>query len=320
LLAAKFSYRNTYFHQEPVLDILHAPSWMSETPDFLIWTEVFEHVPAPVSRTFAGGPSRRVNAGWYDIGSGKGSTVMSTNEDALGCSICGGGEFSARPVLWDGLAAEWQLSPDERAYVDRQQGKACIACGGNLRSIALADAILAAAGATTTLKEFAASAAAAALSLLEINEAGTLGPILAGLPGHRLAAYPDVDMHQMPFGDASFDMVVHSDTLEHVSHPIRALAECRRVLKPGGSLCFTVPTIVGRLTRNRAGLARSFHGASTTNSDDFLVHTEFGADMWTFVVAAGFDAVTIHTVAFPDATAMRATKPVHLNRDSGRPA
>jgi hypothetical protein len=43
-------------------------------------------------------------------------------------------------------------------------------------------------------------------------------------------------------------------------------------------------------------------------SDDYLVHTEFGADMWTFVIAAGFSSLTIHAVAYPDATAISAKR------------
>ena len=226
----------------------------------------------------------------------------------LSCSICGGDAFSSSAVLWDGLAAEWQLSPDERASVDRQQGTACTGCGGNLRSIALADAMRHAAGTSLTLQAFAASPPAASLALLEINEAGTLSPILRQLPGHTLAAYPAIDMHDLPYAGANFDMVVHSDTLEHVSQPVRALAECRRVLRPGGWLCFTIPTIVGRLTRSRAGLGKSFHGDPAMSYDDYLVHTEFGADMWTFVMAAGFNALTIHAVSFPDATAISARR------------
>ena len=155
---------------------------------------------------------------------------------------------------------------------------------------------------------FVASSSAMALAILEINEAGTLSAVLRGIPGHTLATYPQVDMHRLPFPDDSFDLVVHSDTLEHVSRPIRALAECRRVLRPDGSLCFTIPTIVGRLTRSRAGLRKSFHGSADTGSDDYLVHTEFGADMWTFVLAAGFRSLMIHTVSFPDATAISARK------------
>jgi SAM-dependent methyltransferase len=229
-------------------------------------------------------------------------------ENDLHCSICGGDDFRSNAVLWDALANEWQLSPDERAYVDRQQGKACTRCGGNLRSIALSDAIRQSVRTSLALQDFVASTTSASLSLLEINEAGTLGPILQRLALHTLAAYPEVDMHDMPYPDASFDIVVHSDTLEHVSQPIRALSECRRVLRAGGWLCFTVPTIVGRLSRSRAGLRKSFHGSASTGADDYLVHTEFGADMWTFVIKAGFSSLMIHTVSFPDAIAISARK------------
>jgi len=224
------------------------------------------------------------------------------------CTVCGGQEFDHTQVLWDALIAQWQLGPDEADYVDRQQGTHCIACGANLRSIALADAIRASVGTPLTLGEFVATPPAQSLRLLEINEAGSLGPILRRLPGHTLACYPQVDIHALPYEQATFDLVVHSDTLEHVAHPIRALAECRRVLKPGGSLCFTVPTIVGRLTRNRAGLLKSYHGTSETDVDDFLVRTEFGADVWTYVIKAGFTALSIHSVEYPCALAMAANR------------
>jgi SAM-dependent methyltransferase len=227
----------------------------------------------------------------------------------LTCSVCGGQSFVDREVLWDELARQWQLAPYERQYIDRQQGTHCIACGANLRSIALADAIRAAAGTPLTLVKFTASGEGSAqISILEINEAGTLSPILRRLPGHILAAYPDVDMHALPYPDDQFDLVVHSDTLEHVSQPASALAECRRVTRPGGWLCFTIPTIIGRLTRGRAGLEKSFHGSSAVTADDFIVHTEFGADMWTCVLEAGYSAVTINAVEFPAALALRAQK------------
>ncbi len=73
-----------------------------------------------------------------------------------------------------------------------------------------------------------------------------------------------------------------------------------------GHLCFTVPVIHGRMTRNRAGLCPSYHGTPGSAKGDFLVHTEFGADVWTFLHRAGFDSVTINHVAFPAATALTA--------------
>src|SRR5947209_8310633 len=42
------------------------------------------------------------------------------------------------------------------------------------------------------------------------------------------------DAEDLPFGDASFDVVHSKDSLHHMDSPERALAEYRRVLKPGG--------------------------------------------------------------------------------------
>jgi SAM-dependent methyltransferase len=224
------------------------------------------------------------------------------------CTVCGGNEFVHDRVLWDGLIAEWQLGPDEADYIDRQQGTHCVSCGANLRSVALANAIRASVGTSLTLGDFVVTPPAQPLGLLEINGAGSLSPVLQRLPRHTLGCYPEVDMHALPYPAATFDLVVHSDTLEHVAHPVRALTECCRVLKPGGAVCFTVPTIVGRLTRNRAGLPKSYHGTPETARDDFLVHTEFGADVWTYVMKAGFDAVSMHAVEYPCAFALAARR------------
>jgi SAM-dependent methyltransferase len=205
------------------------------------------------------------------------------------CSVCGGCEFTELSILSEKLVSDWQLTPEEHDYIDRQQGTRCADCGANLRSIALADAIHAALDND-------------AHAVLEINEAGSLSPMLRLFSGHILATYPEIDMQALPYKDDSFDLVVHSDTLEHVADPIQALKECRRVLRQGAPLCFTVPTIVGRLSRSRSGLPDSYHG------DDFLVHTEFGADVWTYVLRAGFSAVSINAVDYPTALAITARK------------
>ena len=202
------------------------------------------------------------------------------------------------------MAQAWELTPAERAYVDRQQGTICTGCGASLRSAALAQGILDAVGAVGPLVRFVATPMARRLRLLELNEAGSLNPLLRRLPGHRFGGFPEVDMQAMPYADASFDLVVHSDTLEHVPDPARALTECRRVLRPGGALCFTVPTIVGRMSRGRAGLPPSFHGFPTDEGEDLKVHTEFGADMWTWVLRAGFAAVTVTPLEYPAALAI----------------
>ena len=45
----------------------------------------------------------------------------------------------------------------------------------------------------------------------------------------------------MPFDDASFDLSVSLDVIEHLEDDVGALHELRRVTKPGGALLVTVP-------------------------------------------------------------------------------
>ena len=224
----------------------------------------------------------------------------------LRCAICGGESFSRRSILWPELIKSWQLSTEETQYIDRQQGEYCTQCGANLRSVALANALRKTFRTDELLRTFCGSEAANGFRVLEINEAGSLHPELGRMHGHVFARYPDVDIHSLPYLDGSFDVVVHSDTLEHVKNPCHALAECRRVLSPNGTLCFTVPIIVARLSRSRDGLPKSWHGNPQQSGDDFLVQTEFGADAWTYPLRAGFSEVSMFGVEYPAAVAIAA--------------
>jgi len=55
----------------------------------------------------------------------------------------------------------------------------------------------------------------------------------SGCSGARFLAG---DVERLPFADASFDLVVANDSLEHFRDPGAALREVARVLKPGGSI------------------------------------------------------------------------------------
>lgn len=226
------------------------------------------------------------------------------------CSICGGSEFGSGRVLWPALVSEWQLSQDEEDYINEQQGRTCKSCGANMRSIALGSALRDAWSTSLTIKDFLLTTQAKTVKVLDINGAPVLSDMLAQLPGYLRADYPKVDMHSLPYSDGTFDIVFHSDTLEHVDHPVHALAECRRVLAPGGRLCFTVPVIINRMTRSRAGLSASYHGAPDNKADDYIVRTEFGADVWTHIIRAGFSRILINQVEFSTAIAFSAWRPV----------
>lgn len=49
------------------------------------------------------------------------------------------------------------------------------------------------------------------------------------------------DACRLPFPDATFDVVITSEVLEHIQDDVTALAEMVRVLKPGGRFAATVP-------------------------------------------------------------------------------
>ena len=52
-LAEHFDYQNTFYHTEPKLDIMDVPRERFGQYDFIIASDVFEHVAPPVSRAFA---------------------------------------------------------------------------------------------------------------------------------------------------------------------------------------------------------------------------------------------------------------------------
>jgi SAM-dependent methyltransferase len=220
--------------------------------------------------------------------------------------VCGGRDFEESAVLARELVDAWELGVAEAAYINRQQGMHCQNCGTSLRSMALATAISAECGAPNRLLPHAL-AAKAWWRVLEINSAGQVSHYLRLLPRHTRVDYPTVDMQDLPFDDCTFDMVVHSDTLEHVPDPGRGLRESHRVLKPGGRLCFTVPIVVARRTRDRRDLPPSFHG-TTSDPGMYLVHTEYGSDVWLDVLRAGFSACTIYGHEVPGGLALGASR------------
>jgi SAM-dependent methyltransferase len=76
-------------------------------------------------------------------------------------------------------------------------------------------------------------------------------------PGGSLARTVRADLLELPFADASFDVVIASEVLEHIPDDRRAVAEIARVVRPGGRVAITVP----RWWPERVcwALSRSYH-------------------------------------------------------------
>jgi SAM-dependent methyltransferase len=71
-------------------------------------------------------------------------------------------------------------------------------------------------------------------TLAAMVEAGEIAP-------ERLVGVLRGDGRRLPFPDASFDVVITSEVLEHIQDDVTAIAEMVRVLVPGGRFAATVP-------------------------------------------------------------------------------
>jgi hypothetical protein len=60
------------------------------------------------------------------------------------------------------------------------------------------------------------------LKALEINSLATYSP-KEFFSVYDEVIYPQIDMTAMPYPDESYDVVLHSDTLEHIPDPIKGL-------------------------------------------------------------------------------------------------
>lgn len=188
------------------------------------------------------------------------------------------------------LQREWEISDSLRAIFNKREGSICVTCGVNIRAQGLAKAILDSGfglGQKNLIK-WVAEANKLNLAVCELNSCHELHSTLSKLKNYKYAEFgtkDQQDIEKLTYKNNSFDLVLHSETLEHVNDPRKAMNECRRVIKKNGLVLFTVPIVWTRRTRRRAKLVNglrqdilepSYHGKI---AEDYIVYYEYGSDI-----------------------------------------
>jgi ubiquinone/menaquinone biosynthesis C-methylase UbiE/DNA-binding HxlR family transcriptional regulator len=82
------------------------------------------------------------------------------------------------------------------------------------------------------------------------------------------------DMEELPLADAEVDLVFFSQSLHHALHPLRAVAEAQRILRPGGRI------VILDLVKHRFEEAREMY------ADEWLGFSE--SDLESMLTSSGF--------------------------------
>ena len=116
-------------------------------------------------------------------------------------------------------------------------------------------------------------------------------------PGEIVAGTRSEDLTSLTYPDDNFDLVLTSETLEHVPNLAAALKEIARVLLPGGRHIFTVPQLPGvsktfaRIEPRPDGTLEHCAPPICHPGGDvgYPVFTEFGSDLPEILRQAGFE-------------------------------
>jgi SAM-dependent methyltransferase len=230
------------------------------------------------------------------------SYIRATSNPKGICSACGNDDtYEKATIINDDLARIWGLDKATRQSFDERESMFCKQCRCSFRLRQLAEAITYIYSDKHVLKDAIKQGDFDNLSIAEINSCGTLHEIIKHSGaiyseyGSENPSVPHEDITKLSYKNNSFDMVLNSDTLEHVPDIKKALKEVRRVLKKDGFHIFTIPVVWWRKTKQKASLLRneishhsvpSFHGAG---EPDYLVFYEFGYDMINIIEDCGFE-------------------------------
>jgi SAM-dependent methyltransferase len=154
------------------------------------------------------------------------------------------------------------------------------------------------------------------MSVCELSSVGPYARFLArAVPGAHLSEYSaDVklgdtrngvrceDVQRLTYANETFDLVTHTEVMEHVPDDMSAFSELHRILKPGGLMLFTVPFSGHLKTIERARKSGDevihlaepvYHADPWKNGAGILAYRDYGLDIIEALEAAGFVDIEI---------------------------
>jgi SAM-dependent methyltransferase len=234
------------------------------------------------------------------------------------CAVCGRLRLLIyrRRVLTPRLAELWGLSTRQAEAFARKESLECTHCGAKLRGRRMAQVVLSLFPAgnppAPSLAQWVLSPDVQHLRVAEINTIDGLHSFMSKLPCFSSSDYHDAkgtaaldtstrseDLTRLSYPDNSLDLILTSETLEHVPDLNAALREIHRVLLPGGRHVFTVPV----LPTVEKTFSRSVVLPDGTIEDraprichpggdwGYPVFTEFGKDLPALLAQAGFETI-----------------------------
>lgn len=232
------------------------------------------------------------------------------------CSVCGERRLMLlrRRVVPPRLVELWGLSERQAEALARKESSECSGCGSKLRARRMAEVLLdlfpVAGRRADSLRSWAQSPEAGELRIAEINRVDGIHETLENLarfhpsdhvanvrPGTYVAGVRHESLLGLTYENDRFDLILTSETLEHVPDLGVALAEIRRVLAPGGVHVFTVPVspnVARTFPRARIDRDGAIEDLATPimhpgGDVGYRVFTELGLDFPKLLRLAGFE-------------------------------
>jgi SAM-dependent methyltransferase len=214
------------------------------------------------------------------------------------CSVCGA---TTRFVVNSWLIPQHAEDEWGRKWISafvRRETLLCGHCSSSLRVRRVADVLIEHYARTaTSIAELVREPDFRGMDVAEVNAVGSMHPFLARHPRLRHSEYGErgEDLQALSYADQSFDVVLTSDTLEHVPDWREALSESLRVLRPGGRHIFTVPLVPVRAQTVDVSHRGWYHGRGrgpwwvVPSRADMAVRTVFGNDLLGELDHLGFE-------------------------------